>query len=101
MGGGLYRGLLRWKWSEELESEVRAQVTQPWPSWEDSPPSGLLSPACGQAWAADAPCADSCPHAWPEAGVDPNPCLTLSGLACVQLPGHGQGLGPSFSCGSG
>lgn len=28
-------------------------------------------------------------------GADPTPCLTLSGLACVQWPGRGQGLGTS------
>lgn len=31
---------------------------------------------------------------WRE-GADPTPCLTLSGLACVQWPGRGQGLSTS------
>lgn len=94
----------------KAEKEVRA-----WPSpagdssWpvpalprKAPPPQPQAFPATSQSSSLGCPMppgADSCPLAGPawRAGADPTPCLTLSGLACAQLPGRGQGLSTPHS----
>lgn len=105
---GLQEGLSgqKWRWGSSrwrMRSGVGhcQQVIPPGrflPCPERHPHPSLrpsLPPASGQAWAAR--CPQGLTHVRPagpgwRAGPDPTPCLTLSGLACAQLPGRGQGL---------